>query len=42
MHHMAWAHYAGIALAVPAFVAVMRASWRSLTIRPRRQFLEQR
>jgi hypothetical protein len=33
MHHMAVAHYAGLALAVPAFLVVMRASWRSFTTR---------
>ena len=32
MHHMA-AHWVGLALAVPAFLIVMRASWRSIQTR---------
>jgi hypothetical protein len=29
MHDMAWTHWIGVALALPAALVVFRASWRS-------------
>jgi hypothetical protein len=37
IHDMTPVHWGGVALAIPATVVVLKASWRSLTARPRRR-----